>query len=68
MAAVLAIAVFLPACGTGANAAAPSAAPSVGSRVGYLAPGFTLFDLKGQQVRLEDFRGRPVVVNFWATD
>ena len=28
---------------------------------------FTLKDMNGKEVRLEDFKGRPVVVNFWAT-
>ena len=31
------------------------------------APDFTLRDLKGNQVRLSDFKGQPVVLNFWAT-
>ena len=31
------------------------------------APNFTLRDLKGNQVSLSDFRGQPVVLNFWAT-
>jgi len=31
------------------------------------APDFTLPDLDGNQVSLSQFRGRPVVVNFWAT-
>lgn len=31
------------------------------------APHFTLRDLKGNQVSLSDFRGQPVVLNFWAT-
>ncbi len=31
------------------------------------APDFTLRDLKGSQVSLSDFRGQPVVLNFWAT-
>ena len=31
------------------------------------APDFTLQDLKGNQVSLSDFRGQPVVLNFWAT-
>ena len=35
--------------------------------VGKPAPGFQLLDASGQVVRLEDFRGRPAVVNFWAT-
>ena len=35
--------------------------------VGQLAPDFTLYDLDGNEVRLSDFRGQPVVLNFWAT-
>ena len=31
------------------------------------APDFTLRDLRGNQVRLSDFRGQPIVLNFWAT-
>lgn len=34
---------------------------------GYLAPDFSLRTLDGQQVRLSDFRGRVVLLNFWAT-
>lgn len=31
------------------------------------APAFTLADLDGKQVSLTDFKGHPMVVNFWAT-
>jgi thiol-disulfide isomerase/thioredoxin len=31
------------------------------------APAFTLVDLNGKKVSLADFKGHPVVVNFWAT-
>src|SRR5277367_3962073 len=34
---------------------------------GKVAPGFTLATLDGKQVSLSDFKGRPVLVNFWAT-
>ncbi|HEY1410381.1 MAG TPA: redoxin domain-containing protein [Promineifilum sp.] len=34
---------------------------------GSIAPDFALQDLGGQTVRLSDFRGRPVILNFWAT-
>ena len=28
---------------------------------------FTLKDMNGREVRLSDFKGRPLVINFWAT-
>ncbi len=37
------------------------------AKVGQPAPGFELQTLDGGTVRLSDFRGRPVVVNFWAS-
>lgn len=36
-------------------------------KVGEPAPGFQLLDMDGKVIRLEDFRGKPVLVNFWAT-
>ena len=36
-------------------------------RVGDRAPGFALADLDGEPVRLADYAGRPVLVNFWAS-
>jgi len=42
--------------------------PSTGQlRAGIIAPDFELSDLNGNQVRLSDFSGRPVLINFWAT-
>lgn len=35
--------------------------------VGSVAPAFSLTDLQGEVVSLEDYRGRPVIVNFWAS-
>lgn len=35
--------------------------------IGELAPDFTLDDLNGNSVSLGDFRGKPVVINLWAT-
>ncbi len=38
-----------------------------GPEIGKLAPDFTLNGLDGQEVSLRGFRGRPVLLNFWAT-
>ncbi len=46
-----------------AGCASAETAPEVGN----LAPDFQLSNLDGQSVSLSDFRGRPVLVNFWAT-
>lgn len=35
--------------------------------VGKPAPAFTLVTLEGKKVSLADYKGRPVLVNFWAT-
>jgi cytochrome c biogenesis protein CcmG/thiol:disulfide interchange protein DsbE len=42
-------------------------APDGVARIGDPAPGFVLNDLDGNPVRLADLRGRPVIVNFWAS-
>ncbi len=34
---------------------------------GKVAPGFSLVDLEGKKVALADYKGKPVLVNFWAT-
>jgi cytochrome c biogenesis protein CcmG/thiol:disulfide interchange protein DsbE len=41
--------------------------PAAGAQVGDPAPDFALADLDGNPVRLSDLRGRPVIVNFWAS-
>lgn len=35
--------------------------------LGFLAPDFTLTDVNGQSVSLSGLRGKPVLLNFWAT-
>ncbi len=35
--------------------------------MGKIAPGFTLRDLSGNQVTLAGYRGKAVMINFWAT-
>jgi cytochrome c biogenesis protein CcmG/thiol:disulfide interchange protein DsbE len=43
------------------------ASDNVSPSVGNTAPGFELANLSGQSIRLGDLRGRPVLINFWAT-
>ncbi len=40
---------------------------TIGVKVGDLAPDFTLTDLEGNLLRLNDLRGKVVFINFWAT-
>lgn len=42
-------------------------AKGVGPQVGYEAPNFTLKDPDGKRVELKQFRGKAVMLNFWAT-
>ncbi len=39
----------------------------VETEIDYSAPEFTVLDYNGNQVKLSDFKGKPVVMNFWAT-
>ena len=47
--------------------APPAPTPAQGPQVDKLAPDFKLQSLDGQTVSLGDFRGKPVLLNFWAT-
>jgi len=51
--------------------AAPAGSTTSGQipapQAGFLAPEFTLQDLDGTTFTLADLRGRPVLVNFWAS-
>jgi len=46
-----------------ASCSTPSEAPEIGKS----APSFQISDIDGQSVSLSDFRGKPVLLNFWAT-
>jgi peroxiredoxin len=39
----------------------------IDNSIGEQAPDFTLNDLSGKEVSLSSFRGKPVLLNFWAT-
>jgi cytochrome c biogenesis protein CcmG/thiol:disulfide interchange protein DsbE len=63
----LIVGALLPLVLLGAWAAlALSRGPS-GASIGTTAPAFAVADLDGNPLRLEDLRGRPVIVNFWAS-
>lgn len=52
--------------GTATLIGTPRALPS-GPVAGDVAPDFSLQNTAGESVQLSQFRGRPVVINFWAT-
>jgi thiol-disulfide isomerase/thioredoxin len=52
---------------TGVHTPNPSGQRGVGPSVGLLAPNFDVSNLDGQRVQLADYRGRPVILNFWAS-
>lgn len=41
--------------------------PAATEAVKIAAPDFTVYDLDGNEVKLSDFLGKPVVLNFWAS-
>lgn len=46
---------------------APDSSPETGESTPFSAPDFTAYDREGNTVRLSDFLGKPVVLNFWAS-
>lgn len=48
-------------------AAAGNLPPEVAPLIGKPAPNFTLEDLRGDKVSLSSFKGKPLLINFWAT-
>jgi peroxiredoxin len=50
---------------TASSSTSTSSGAPVGLQVGDAAPNFTLKTLDGKQVSLRDFRGKPVMLNFW---
>jgi peroxiredoxin len=52
---------------TGQRAHLSSVAPNADPWIGRAAPNFALESLDGHLIRLADFRGKVVLVNFWAT-
>ena len=46
---------------------APEAAASQTEATPSMAPDFTVYDLEGNPVKLSDFYGKPILLNFWAS-
>ncbi len=49
------------------SASTPAASAAKGQLIGNPAPDFTLTNMTGQKVSLSQYRGKVVVLNFWAT-
>jgi len=56
----------VPSVSTPVNSIDPSTL-EIGPSQGFLAPDFSLTNLEGEQITLSELRGRPVMINFWAT-
>jgi len=63
-AAALAVALFLGGCSQPSGAHASRVKPATERK---LAPNFSLQDPNGRSVQLADYRGKVVLLNFWAT-
>ncbi len=57
--------ILLSGCASPDSGSGP--ATEYGPEVGKLAPDYKLIGLDKQEVSLSDFRGKPVLVNFWAS-
>jgi thiol-disulfide isomerase/thioredoxin len=60
-------AVTLLISGCAAKSPQTSSPASIGIQIGNLAPDFQLQTLDGKSVSLSGLRGKPVLLNFWAT-
>ena len=49
------------------SSATPAATPAATQSNRKAAPNFTVQDMNGNNVSLSDFKGKPVVINFWAS-
>jgi peroxiredoxin len=63
--ALLLTGVLLSGCSSPDSSAGP--VTEYGSEIGKLAPDFELINLDKEQVSLSSLRGKPVLLNFWAT-
>ena len=74
---LLVVALLMAACASPTPVPTPMLGPEVSvptkpaesdiPKVGAIAPDFTLSDLNGDEVQLSDYRGKVLLLNFWAT-
>ncbi|MCG2769448.1 MAG: TlpA family protein disulfide reductase [Anaerolineae bacterium] len=74
---LLVVALLMAACASPTPVPTPMLGPEVTvptkpaasdiPKVGAIAPDFTLPDLNGDEVQLSDYRGKVLLLNFWAT-
>ncbi len=63
--AIIGVGLLRPGTPNISSSTSSSSGAPVGIQVGDAAPNFTLTTLNGKQVSLSDFRGKPVMINFW---
>ena len=63
------ICALLTGCAAGIAEAteAPVTEPAATEEAKIMAPDFTVYDFDGNEVKLSDYLGKPVVLNFWAS-
>jgi thiol-disulfide isomerase/thioredoxin len=55
------------ACANDHRGTASNATPQPGAKVEHAKLDYVLKDMNGQQVKLADYKGKPLLINFWAT-
>ena len=55
------------AAGIAETTEAPATEPAATEEAMIMAPDFTVYDFDGNEVKLSDYLGKPVVLNFWAS-
>jgi peroxiredoxin len=63
---ILLASLVLSGCG-GSDITTGNLTPTISPVVGAQAPDFTISTLDGEMVKLNELRGQPVILNFWAT-
>ena len=62
---ILLAVLMLCGCGNGSTATEPTVTDPTTSEKA--APDFTMYTLDGQKVKLSEFKGKPTILNFWAS-